>query len=75
MKTISFTEARDDFNKVLDQVVNDAEPFVINRTGEGDVVVMSLHDYNSLMETVHLLRSENNYAHLDRSIAQYKEVK
>jgi len=73
MKTISFTEARDNLNNVLDQVVNDAEPIVINRSGDGDVVVMSLHDYNSLMETVHLLRSANNSAHLGRSIAQYKE--
>ena len=73
MKTISFTEARDNLNNVLDQVVNDAEPIVINRSSEADVVVMSLHDYRSLMETVHLLRSANNSTHLDRSIAQYKE--
>ena len=72
MKTISFTEARDNLNNVLDQVVNGAEPIVINGSGEGDVVVMSLHDYSSLMETVHLLRSANNSAHLGRSIAQYK---
>ncbi|MEC7546090.1 MAG: type II toxin-antitoxin system prevent-host-death family antitoxin [Pseudomonadota bacterium] len=72
MKTIPFTEARDNFNNVLDQVVNDAEPIVINGSGEGAVVVMSLHDYSSLMETVHLLRSANNSAHLGRSIAQYK---
>ncbi|WP_369985816.1 type II toxin-antitoxin system Phd/YefM family antitoxin [Thalassolituus sp.] len=73
MKTISFTEARDNLNKVLDQVVNDAEPIVINRSREGDVVMMSLRDYSSLMETVHLLGSANNSAHLGRSIAQYKE--
>ena len=72
MTTIPFTEARDNFNNVLDQVVNDAEPIVINGSGEGVVVVMSLHDYSSLMETVHLLRSANNSAHLGRSIAQYK---
>ena len=42
MKTIPFTEARDNFNNVLDQVVNDAEPIVINGSGEGVVVVMSL---------------------------------
>ena len=73
MKTISFTEARDNLNEVLDQVVNDAEPIVIDRSGESDVVVMSLHDYSSLVETVHLLSSPKNSAHLDRSIAQYKE--
>jgi antitoxin YefM len=73
MRTISFTEARDNLNKVLDQVVNDVEPIVINRSGEADVVVMSLHEYSSLMETVLLLRSPANAEHLNRSIAQYKE--
>jgi antitoxin YefM len=73
MRTISFTEARDNLNKVLDQVVNDVEPIVINRSGEADVVVMSLYEYSSLMETVHLLRSPANAEHLNRSIAQYKE--
>lgn len=33
---------------------------------------MSLDYYNSLMETVHLLRSPENAEHLNRSIAQYK---
>ena len=75
MKTISFTEVRDNLNNVLDQVVNEAEPIVINRSGEGDVVVISLHDYNSLMETLHLLRSPKNSADLGRSVAQYKELK
>jgi len=73
IKTISFTEARENLNNVLDQVVNGAEPIVINGSGGGDVVVMSHHAYNSLMETVHLLRSANNSAHLVRSIAQYSE--
>jgi hypothetical protein len=33
-------------------------------------VVMSLDTYNSLMETVHLLRSPANAAHLQRSLEQ-----
>jgi antitoxin YefM len=33
---------------------------------------MSLDSFNSLMETVHLLNSPANAAHLARSIAQYR---
>ncbi len=33
---------------------------------------MSLDSFNSLMETVHLLRSPANAAHLARSLAQYR---
>jgi antitoxin YefM len=36
---------------------------------------MSLDYYNSLMETVHLLRSPVNAEHLNRSIAQFKAGK
>ncbi len=34
---------------------------------------MSLDYFNSLLETVHLLKSPANAAHLERSIAQYKQ--
>jgi antitoxin YefM len=60
---------------VIDQVVNDADVTVIARRDAPDAVVMSLDTFNSLMETVHLLRSPANAAHLARSIAQYHQGK
>lgn len=75
MKIVSFTEARNSLKSVLDSVVNDADTTVITRRDSDDAVVMSLDYYNSLMETVHLLRSPVNAEHLSRSIAQYREGK
>ncbi len=75
MKIISFTEARNGLKSVLDSVVNDADTTVITRRDADDAVVMSLDYYNSLMETVHLLRSPANADHLNRSIAQYRDGK
>ncbi|GGW29943.1 MULTISPECIES: type II toxin-antitoxin system Phd/YefM family antitoxin [Halomonadaceae] len=72
MKIVSFTEARNGLKAVLDGVVNDADTTVITRRDAEDAVVMSLDYYNSLMETVHLLRSPGNAEHLHRSIAQYR---
>ncbi len=72
MKIISFTEARNGLKSVLDGVVNDADTTVITRRDAEDAVVMSLDYYNSLMETVHLLRSPANAEHLNRSITQYR---
>jgi PHD/YefM family antitoxin component YafN of YafNO toxin-antitoxin module len=43
---------------------------LITRRHAQDAVVMSLDTYNSLMETVHLLRSPANAAHLQRSLEQ-----
>jgi antitoxin YefM len=75
MRIVSFTEARNGLKTVLDNVVNDADTTVITRQDAEDAVVMSLKYYNSLMETVHLLRSPSNAAHLSRSIAQYRAGK
>jgi len=75
MRIVSFTEARNSLKSVLDSVVNDADTTIITRRDAEDAVVMSLDYYNSLMETVHLLRSPANAEHLNRSIAQYKAGK
>ena len=60
MRIVSLTEARNGVKSVLDRVVNDVDYTVITRR---DAVVMSMKHYNSLMETVHLLKSPANAAH------------
>lgn len=75
MRIISFTEARNALKSVLDQVVNDADCTVITRRDSDDAVVMSLDFYNSLMETVYLLKSPANAEHLRKSIEQYSQGK
>ncbi len=73
MQVVNFTEARNNLKRVLDEVVEDADYTVINRRDASDTVVMSLHSFNSLMETVHLLKSPANLAHLEKSITQYQQ--
>ena len=75
MRTVTFTEARNRLKSVLDKVTNDADIAVITRRNAGDAVVMSLDYYNSLVETVHLLNSPANAAHLAESIRQFRAGK
>ncbi len=75
MRIVNFSEARNNLKKVIDQVIDDADYTVIARRDASDAVVMSLDTFNSLMETVHLLRSPANAAHLTRSIEQYRQGK
>jgi antitoxin YefM len=72
METINFTEARNNSQAVLDRAIENADFTLIKRRDAEDAVVMSLDAFNSLMETVHLLRSPANAAHLARSIDQYR---
>ena len=75
MKVINFSEARNRLKSVLDQVVADADYTIISRRDADDAVVMSLDQFNGLMETVHLLKSPANAAHLAKSIKQYRSGK
>jgi antitoxin YefM len=70
VRVVSFSEARESFKAVLDRVEADADVTLITRRHAKGAVVMSLDTYNSLMETVHLLRSPENAAHLQRSREQ-----
>jgi antitoxin YefM len=70
VQVVSFSEARESFKAVLDRVEADADVTLITRRHAQGAVVMSLDTYNSLMETVHLLRSPANAAHLQRSLEQ-----
>lgn len=70
MRIINFSDARNSLRTVIDQVVADADVTVISRRDAPDAVIMSFDHYSSLMETVHLLSSPANAAHLAKSIAQ-----
>jgi antitoxin YefM len=75
MRVISFSEARNHLKQVIDRVVADADVAVISRRDSPDAVVMSLETFNSWMETVHLLKTPANAAHLDKSIQQLRKGK
>jgi len=75
MRVVNFSEARNHFKSIVDQVVNDADYTVITRRDASDAVMMSLDTFNSLMETVYLLKSPANAEHLSKSIEQFRQGK
>ena len=75
MTVINFTEARNNFKSVLDNVVNDADYTIISRRDAEDAVVMSLEYFNAMQETLYLLKTPKNIRHLEKSIAQYHASK
>ncbi len=65
---ISITEARANLKQVIDSVVDDHTAVAITRRGAGAAVLMSMDDYNGLLETVHLLSNPAGAARLLRAI-------
>ncbi|WP_067517588.1 type II toxin-antitoxin system Phd/YefM family antitoxin [Endozoicomonas ascidiicola] len=72
MNVISYSDARNNLKRLLDQVVDDAAHTIIHRREGEDAVVMSLDSYNNLMENLYLMSSPNNIKHLNKSIEQIK---
>lgn len=73
MIAANYTEFRSDLKKFLDNVEENNEILIIKRGSGKGTVVISLEEYNSIMETVHLLRSKANADRLYESIRQMKE--
>ena len=75
MRTISYSKASRSLKAVLDAVHDDADVIVITRRDGVDSVVMALDHYQSIIETMRLLATPANAAHLAKSIAQHKAGK
>ncbi|MBW4577218.1 MAG: type II toxin-antitoxin system prevent-host-death family antitoxin [Aphanothece sp. CMT-3BRIN-NPC111] len=69
------TDARNSFFKLLDQVAQDHQVFIVNRRDGENVALISESDLNSLLETVYLLRSPANAQRLLAAIEESKSGK
>ena len=69
LDAISYSEARKNLATLMDNVCDDSDVVVITRRKARPVVLMSLDEYNSILETAHLLRSPANAERLLESIA------
>lgn len=69
MEIVNYTQARQNFKDVLDRVTNDADCTVVVRRDGNDAVIMSKSHYDSIMETLYLMRSPANAKRLMESVA------
>jgi len=73
MIAANFTEFRTNLKNFLDRVEANNETLIIKRGSGKGTVMISMDEYNSIMETVHLLSSKINADRLYESIRQMKE--
>jgi antitoxin YefM len=75
MKTISYTEARNQLAALMESANEDREPVTITRNGTAAVVIVDAGEYSMMVETMHLLSSPANAQRLARGIHEFSEGK
>jgi antitoxin YefM len=71
MRTTSYSELRKNLASTLDRVTQDRDAVIITRDrGKPAAVLMSLEEFASYEETLHLLRSPANARRLTDAVAE-----
>jgi len=75
MNSITYSNARTNLARTIEQVCEDHNPIIITKKSEQSVVMISLEDYESLEETAYLLKSPKNALRLLESIKELESSK
>jgi antitoxin YefM len=75
MNAVTVHEARNNLDRLIEQVSADAEPTIICGDQGQKAVLLSLEEFNSWQETLYLLSNPANANHLRQSIAEAKAGK
>lgn len=75
MKTVSYTDARNQLASLMESASEDREPVTITRNGAAAVVLMDAEEYSMMVETMHLLSSPANAKRLAKGINEFTSGK
>jgi antitoxin YefM len=75
MNAVTVKEAERNLERLIEQVIADAEPTIVVTESGQRAVFVSLDEYNSWKETLYLLSNPVNAEHLRASIAEAKAGK
>jgi len=75
MNAVTITQAKQNLEHLVEQVISDAESVIICNDRGHRAVLMSLDEFNSWKETLYLLSNPANAEHLRKSVAELKAGK
>jgi antitoxin YefM len=70
MNAISYSNFRQNLRSIIRKVNEDAERIIVTTNDNSNVVVMGQEDYDSMMETLYLMRSPENRNRINKAIEQ-----
>ncbi len=73
MLIATYSDFRQNLKTYLDEVFKSKSPLFVTRTKGENVVVLSQTDYNSIMETFHLMSSPQNATRLQNALNEYQK--
>lgn len=75
MRTIMFSQARQELSSLMDEVSNDRTAVEIIRRDKPSVILLDKDEYEGMMETLHLMSTPANATRLMDAIANAKAEK
>ena len=70
MNAVTLADAKENLERLIEQVLADAEPAILCTEKGEKVVLVSLDEFTSWKETIYLLGNPANAAHLRKSVAE-----
>ncbi len=70
MTAVTLNDAKENLERIINQVVEDDEPAILCTDSGQQVVLLPLDEFNSWKETLYLLSNPANAAHLRESIQE-----
>ena len=71
MLATNFTNLRNNFKDYCDKVIDDAQPVIITRKNDKNVVLISLDEYNNMQENMHIF---GNREYVERLMESKRQI-
>ena len=75
MRTTTFSDFSSNIKNYFNSVIDNCDSIIVNRNSDEAAVLLSLDEYNSLMETLYLMSSRDTMAVIRKAEQDIKEGK